>query len=171
MDKFLIALGCAPKGFTTVKGYNEKLTEEAKLGDLFLVKEANSSDGSSLGYYQAGVYCSEDRDIILFTCKSLNIHVMNSSFLLPEGSLYKPGLPEVGKLDVDVFCGDKTFVVHRKDKGIPENFTDKVQIAKRKVPVYDALHYNSIHFALELLEVESETIKDFIDRSLEIIEN
>ncbi|KAF7707802.1 hypothetical protein HF521_016859 [Silurus meridionalis] len=158
MDKFLIALGCAPKGFTTVKGYNEKLTEEAKLGDLFLVKEANSSDGSSLGYYQAGVYCSEDRDIILFTFFS-------------EGSLYKPGLPEVGKLDVDVFCGDKTFVVHRKDKGIPENFTDKVQIAKRKVPVYDALHYNSIHFALELLEVESETIKDFIDRSLEIIEN
>ncbi|KAF7707834.1 hypothetical protein HF521_016891 [Silurus meridionalis] len=157
MDKFLIALGCAPKGFTTVKGYNEKLTEEAKLGDLFLVKEANSSDGSSLGYYQAGVYCSEDRDIILFTFFS-------------EGSLYKPGLPEVGKLDVDVFCGDKTFVVQRKDKGIPENFTDKVQIAKRKVPVYDALQYNSIHFAMELLEVESETIKDFIDRILEIIE-
>ncbi|KAF7707856.1 hypothetical protein HF521_016913 [Silurus meridionalis] len=128
MDKFLIALGCAPKGFTTVKGYNEKLTEEAKLGDLFLVKEANSSDGSSLGYYQAGVYCSEDR----------------ISFSLHSSP---------------------------KDKGIPENFTDKVQIAKRKVPVYDALHYNSIHFALELLEVESETIKDFIDRSLEIIEN
>ncbi|KAF7707891.1 hypothetical protein HF521_016948 [Silurus meridionalis] len=130
MDKFLIALGCAPKGFKIIKRHDQELPLDLKLGDLILVKRASSSGGSSLGYYHAGVCCCDVvKDIIHFTPKP---HKCPTQSLVGHG--------EVGKLDLEVFCEDDQFVVYRKENGIRVTFSKKTaqSSAETKFPEREA---------------------------------
>ncbi|XP_060726742.1 uncharacterized protein LOC132846168 isoform X2 [Tachysurus vachellii] len=153
----LTALGFAPEGFSTV-------TDAPRQGDLYMVKCGSSSDGSGLGYYHAGVYCSEeDEEIIHFTNSSLR-----SSFSLSNSSS-GPGI--ISKVHVKNFLGEYKFAIYRKNEGIPITFREKVRNAMQKKQEYDILDYNCIHFAMELLNVDKQGIDDYIKRMGKIIKN
>ncbi|KAF7708219.1 hypothetical protein HF521_017276 [Silurus meridionalis] len=81
------------------------------------------------------------------------------------------GQGDVSKRNVNVFCGKDKFVVYRKDNVIPAKFKTKVREAMEKTPEYKLFEYNCIHFALELLDVEPTTVKNFIKRIEKIITN
>ncbi|XP_060726739.1 uncharacterized protein LOC132846167 [Tachysurus vachellii] len=154
----LMALGFAPDGFSTV-------TDDPKQGDLFMVKCGSSSGGSATGYYHAGVYCSEeDEEIIHFTNSSSQ---SSSSW---SNSSSGPGI--ISKVHVKNFCGENKVLIYRKNEGIPENtFRNKVKKAMQKEMEYNVLDCNCIHFALELLDVDTQGIDDYIKRMGKIIKN
>ncbi|KAK2855166.1 hypothetical protein Q7C36_007035 [Tachysurus vachellii] len=154
----LMALGFAPDGFSTV-------TDDPKQGDLFMVKCGSSSGRSGTGYYHAGVYCSEeDEEIIHFTKSSSQ---SSSSW---SNSSSGPGI--ISKVHVKNFCGKTKVLIYRKNEGIPEKtFRDKVRNAMQKKKEYDILDYNCIHFALELLDVDTQGINDYIKKIFESINN
>ncbi|KAI5105879.1 hypothetical protein C0J45_3576 [Silurus meridionalis] len=90
----------------------------------------------------------------------LGLKVFNNSKVSSSGSgsfNSFSGEGGVSKINVEVFYGEDKFVVHRKDNGIPENFKAKVREAMKKKTKYKLLEYNCVHFALELLDVESES--------------
>ncbi|XP_060726740.1 uncharacterized protein LOC132846168 isoform X1 [Tachysurus vachellii] len=187
----LTALGFAPEGFSTV-------TDAPRQGDLYMVKCGSSSDGSGLGYYHAGVYCSEeDEEIIHFTklsgsmtsmmasCPGLDAATQAQSMILPplcftddsslrssfslSNSSSGPGI--ISKVHVKNFLGEYKFAIYRKNEGIPITFREKVRNAMQKKQEYDILDYNCIHFAMELLNVDKQGIDDYIKRMGKIIKN
>ncbi|KAF5902320.1 uncharacterized protein DAT39_007932, partial [Clarias magur] len=167
-SNFLIAIGCAPDGFTVVKSSDEKYTGNAKLGDLFMVKCGSSGEGASLGYYHAGVYCSEEeQEIIHFTFTSSQKNSSRSK----ASSKSCSGEGVVSKLNVNVFCGQSRFAIYRKIEGVPQSFKNDVRQAMMKTPQYNLSEYNCIHFALELLHVDTKTTEDYIKRILKIFNN
>ncbi|KAF4088523.1 hypothetical protein AMELA_G00083090 [Ameiurus melas] len=165
----MIALGCEPDGFTTIKDCDGQYTDKPRLGDLFMVKCDSSSGGTGgLGYYHAGVYCNEEEEeIIHFRVSSSQ---PSSSSIPSCSNISGPG--EVSKVHVDMFCGQDKYAIYRKETGIPDSFRANVRAAMRNTPkCYNVSEYNCIHFALELLNVDLKTIDDYIKRFMKITSN
>lgn len=58
-----------------------------------------------------------------------------------------------------MFCGDDKFAVFEKNEIIhPEMFKKDVKEAMKTEPQYNVLTFNCIHFALNLLGVDSEVM-------------
>ncbi|KAK3551571.1 hypothetical protein QTP70_019790 [Hemibagrus guttatus] len=124
-----------------------------------MVKCGSSSDGSGPGYYHAGVYCSEEEEeIIHFTVSTSQ----SSSSGSTASSSFSSGPGFVSKVHVNMFCGTNKFAIYRKNGEIPTSFRANVRNAMKKIPEYDVLDYNCIHFAMGLLDAKLQVIHSLL---------
>ncbi|XP_047662514.1 uncharacterized protein LOC113637318 isoform X2 [Tachysurus fulvidraco] len=157
-DCINIGLGTKPRGFKVVKKFSDSYPGNAKLGDLFIVESAMSE----IGYHHAGVCCCESgQEIIHFT--PLYPGSFGISAAVSSLSTSCQGL--VSKVNVKGFTHSK-FAVYRKKTGISDSFQGRVAEAMIQSPKYQLLHYNCIHFALELfygdLEDKDRNVEDLM---------
>lgn len=101
---------------------------------------------------------------ILFFCVHLRAFFFAPALSSGKSSASSssPCTGEISKSSVEVFRGKNKFAIFRKDTGIPGSFKADVRAAMKKTPEYNLLTYNCIHFALELLHVDSKVMHLFI---------
>lgn len=110
-------------------------------------------------------YCCTDIVQIMFFCIDLRAFIFFAPALSSGKSSVSSSGPcsgEIIKSSVEVFHGENKFAIFRKDTGIPGSFKDDVRAEMKKTPEYNLLTNNCIHFALELLHVDSEVMHLFI---------